>query len=283
MTNKARADRWTPASLGCGSAWWSVGRFGFSVILLTALFSLIAIPWVDLRWWRIVRRCASIAAACSLWWCIRRLERRRFADYGLRWSREARRMTLVGAVAGAGALGILLAVGLAAGVYDIALTPDRAKLWGTVLGFIPGAALVAVLEELVFRGYLLQHWLGCSRWLALVASSAVYAIVHIKTREFGGSLGMEITGLFVLGVVLALTVLWTHQLWLAIGLHAALAYGAQVNRLVIAIPNSSLTWLVGSNRLINGVAAWAALGLLAGIVWWWTHRTQQGGQAHAAH
>ena len=83
-------------------------------------------------------------------------------------------------------------------------------------------------------------------------------------------------------MVLALTVLWTHQLWLAIGLHAALAYGAQVNRLVIAIPNSSLTWLVGSNRLINGVAAWAALGLLAGIVWWWTHRTQQGGQAHAA-
>jgi membrane protease YdiL (CAAX protease family) len=234
--------------------------------------SLLALPWLDFSWWTIFRRCVSIGAALSLWVCVTKLERRTWRSYGVVAFRVGAPHLLFGMALGAVALSAMLALGLATGVCQLAVTPDRLKLWRTLIGFLPAAGLVGVLEELVFRGFILQHFLPCSRVLAVVVSSALYAVVHLKTTIWSLATGFELVGLALLGGVLALSYLRTGQLSLAIGLHAALAYGARVNKLLVAFPDPSLSWLIGTSRLVNGVVGWLILLGLGGIIMAWTAR-----------
>jgi membrane protease YdiL (CAAX protease family) len=236
-------------------------------------------PWVDLPWWKVFRRCVSIAAAVSLWLCVRRFERRSWASYGLARGREAARQLGVGLLLGLGTLGVMLLAGLLAGACRIDVTPDRLRLWRTVLGFLPAAGLVSVLEELVFRGFILQHLLMASRGFAVIASSVAYAFVHLKGAETVTlATGMELVGLTLFGIVLCLSALSTRQLSLAIGLHAAFAYGARINKLLITCPDPSRSWLVGTSRLVNGLASWAALLAVAGIIVWWARTSSRQGR-----
>jgi membrane protease YdiL (CAAX protease family) len=249
------------------------------VLLIGLALSLLIMPWVALSWWSIVRRCVSIAAALSLWLSIKRFERRSFRSYGLSVHGGGKRQFFFGLLLGLGTLGFMLGLGLVSGACRIDLTPDRLKLWRTVIGFIPAAVLVSFLEELVFRGFILQHLLACSKPLAVISSSTLYALVHLKTPTWTLATYLELGGLFLLGCVLALSYLRTRQLYLAIGLHAALAYGARVNKLLIEFLDPSISWLVGTSRLVNGLMSWVALLGVGGIVVWWA-RSSNGGGVH---
>lgn len=268
----ARDDRSAePRSTALG---W-VLRFGAWTFLISAALSVVVLPWLDLSWWTVFRRCVSIGAAVSVWLCAR-LERRSLRSYGLSNVRAGKADLLFGLLLGLGTLGLMGALGLASGACRIDVTPERLKLWRTVIGFLPAAALVGVLEELVFRGVILQHLFVFSKPVAVAASSALYAVVHLKTATLTLATWLELGGLFLLGSVLALSYLATHQLYLAIGLHGALAYGARVNKLIIGIPETSLSWLVGTSRLVNGLAGWLALLGIGGMILWWARRSHGG-------
>lgn len=269
----------TPNAMRC-SAWWRVVRFGLCVVLMSLLISLLATPWLHLSWWRVFRRSVSIASAISLWFCIKKLEHRRIRSYGFSAHGAGKRELLFGLLLGFGVLAILLGLGLASGTCKIAINPDRVKLWGTVLGFLPLAVLVSVLEELAFRGFILQCLMEWSRPLAVAVSSALYSFVHLKTPTLSTSTYLELVGLFLLGAVLSFSYLRTQQLYLAVGLHASLAYGARVNKLLIGFPNQSLSWFVGTSRLVNGLASWMALLAIGGVLMWWTRSSHRGGVTH---
>ena len=247
-------------------------RFGLTTFLIAIALSLLALLWLELPWWSIFRRCVSIGAALSLWIWIRKVERRSFSSYGLGDPGAGKRQLLFGLSLGACTLAVMLGLGLAGGLSHMDITPDRTKLWRTVLGFVPAAALISVLEELVFRGYILQQLRPCSASAAVIASSALYAIVHLNTTTPTPSAWLELGGLFLLGGVLALSYLRTGQLYLAMGLHAVLAYGARVNKLLISFPDISISWLTGTSRLVNGVLGWAALLGMGAIMVVWTKR-----------
>ena len=259
--------------------WLALARFGIAILLLSAILSALVLPWVDLSWWKTLRRCVSIAAAVSLWWCIKVVERKSFASYGLGPFREGKRQLRFGLLLGICTLAVMASLGFACGAYTVSISPDRARLWRTLLGFIPAAGIVGLLEELVFRGYLLQHLLSISRSVAVVVSSALYSLVHVKSPTWTLMSGMELIGLFLLGIVLSLSTLRTRQVYVAIGLHAALAYGARVNKLVIVVNKSSLDWLVGTSRLINGVASWVALLVIAAVIVGCSRSLRRGGTA----
>lgn len=263
-------------------AWWLVARFGLLVAGCGALLAVAAHPFVPLPWWKVFRRCASIAAAAGLWLSIRVFERRSFASYGLPPLRDGagKRELCLGLLLGVTALGAAAGLGLATGVYEIAVTPNRLQLWRTLIGFLPAAILVGVLEEAVFRGFVLQHLLAASRSAAVLASSAAYAVVHLRTRTLDPGAWLELGGLFLLGLVLCLACFRTGRLSLAIGLHAALAYGARVNKLLIRI-ETDVPWLVGTNRLVNGLAGWAALLVLAAVLLWRRPADNAGGARDA--
>lgn len=259
----------------------AVMRFGLCVLVASLLLSAVASPWVDLPWWKVFRRCVSIAAALSVWLCTQVFDRRSLRSYGLGPLREGKRHLVLGLLVGLGAVGMMLAVGLVTGSCRVSISPDRIKLWRTILGFIPAAVLVGLLEELVFRGVILQHLARHSRGFAVAASSGLYALVHLKILSFGLQTWMELGGLFLLGGLLSFTYLWTQQLYLAIGLHASLAYGARVNKLLIEFPDTSRSWLVGTNRLVNGLAGWVALvGIGIAVMWWVRWAQNRGGARH---
>ena len=264
---------------GCATALSTLAAFGASTAALSALLSLAVLPCVDLAWWRVFRRCVSIAAFASLWWITCVWKRRPLSSYGLVASGAGNRQLRFGLLLGFAALAVMLGVSLAVGACRVDVTADRVRLWRTLLGFLPAALLVGVLEELVFRGLMLQQLMGCSRGGAVALSSAVYALVHLKSPALTVLTWTELGGLFLLGAVLSLSYLVTGQLWLAVGLHSSLAYGARVNKLLVSFGDPSLAWLTGTSRLVNGMVGWVALGTIGGIVWWWARRAQ-GGCAH---
>lgn len=239
--------------------------FGASIILIALLLSAVAKLWVALPWWSVFRRCISIAAALSLLIFMKFLHRQPLRTLGLgAWSPIGRRHLRQGLGLGGLAIMLLAGVYLATGLWQLRIHPDTARVWRTVLTFVPAAGLISVLEELIFRGYLLQQLLACSKWLAMTVSSAVYAVVHLKTSAVWPNSGFELIGLFLLGVVLSLSTLRTGQLYLAIGLHASLAYWARVNKLLVGVSDPSFEWLTGSSRLVNGMFPWV---VLLGLAW----------------
>jgi len=245
--------------------------FSLSVVASSVVISGVARYWVDLPWWKVFRRCVSVAAALTLWIFLRRVHGQSFRSLGLgSWS-QGKRQLICGVVLGFGAVLLVGGLYLASQVCRVSVHPDRWRLWRTLIGFLPAAGLIAVLEELIFRGYVLQQLLACSRRLAVAGSSAAYALVHLRPNLAWPSTGFELVGLFLLGWVLAQSFLFTKQLYLAIGLHAALAYCARVNKLLVEFTAPSLQWLVGTSRLVNGVIAWVALLGVGWIVARWAH------------
>ena len=257
----------------CAAGLRQVGVFAMWVALVGLLLSVLAHPWVPLSLWKVFRRCVSIAAALVLFVMVRRQHPTHpWRNLGLTAWRDGRRQLLQGAGLG---VGMVLGLGLGYlgfGVWEVAIHPDRWKLWRTVLGFLPAAGLIAILEELVFRGYLFQQLLACSRLVAMIGTSAAYALVHLKPNLVWPSSAWELGGLFLLGLVLTVSVLRTGRLYLAIGLHGVLAYCARVNKLVVTRSDSSLQWLVGGDRLVNGLIAWLALILLGLAMARWKRR-----------
>ena len=238
--------------------------FTASIIVVGLGLSAVAKLWVPLSWWVIFRRCVSIAASVSLVVFMWRVHHQTIRSLGLGpWNPLGRRHFIRGALLGCGTIALMAAIYLGSGICRIGIHPDTTRVWMTLLAFIPAAGLIGVLEELIFRGYILQQLMACSKWLAVAGSSAAYAVVHLRAVPVWPQSGFELTGLFILGVVLALGTLRTKQLYLAIGLHASMAYWARLNKLLIAFPSHSpLQWLVGTSRLVNGLIAWLVLGLL---------------------
>ncbi len=239
--------------------------FTASVLLVGLALSAVGKIWVPLSWWVVFRRCVSVAASLSLIFFLWRVHHRSIRSLGLgSWDAAGKGQLLRGVRLGCTTIALMAAIYVASGLCHLDLHEDPRRVWVTLTTFIPAALLIGVLEELIFRGYVLQQLLPCSTRLAVVGSSLAYALVHIRAVPVWPQSGFELVGLFLLGVVLSLATLTTKQLYLAIGLHASLAYWARVNKLLFAFPDPSWQWLVGTNRLVNGVVAW---GVLIGLAW----------------
>ncbi|HTA31440.1 MAG TPA: CPBP family intramembrane glutamic endopeptidase [Candidatus Cybelea sp.] len=146
------------------------------------------------------------------------------------------------------------------------------------------AAVVAILEEILFRGAIFGALRKAWNWrIALLVSSMIYAIVHflakadlpgpvtwtsglrllpLKLTGFG-DLPTLIPGFFNLtlaGVLLGLAYYRTGNLYFSIGLHAGWIFWLKSYGVLTSPITSSNTWLWGTDKLIDG---WLALAVLA--------------------
>jgi uncharacterized protein len=77
--------------------------------------------------------------------------------------------------------------------------------------------LVAVAEETVFRGYILNNLLqSINKWLALGISSLLFALFHAGNPAITM---LALLNIFLSGLVLGLNYLYTKNLWFAIMFH----------------------------------------------------------------
>lgn len=249
-------------------AWWTVHAVA-ALAPLNVADALTRHPFH-----RYVSRCLLVVALAVLFPLARYLGARTRRDLGVAWDAGAARQLIVGAALGGvmfgGLFGLELAVGsrrwrgdaVSMGTLGIALL--RAGV---------GGVLVALAEELLFRGLLGLGWrraIGWSRAIPLAA--AFYAAAHFLQRVHSPTvidwtsgwrvLGEMLAGLasvdrlvpafgtlFLAGVLLGCTVRWTGAIWMAVGLHAswviALKLGALFTAVVVPAGTAAVPRLEG--------------------------------------
>jgi membrane protease YdiL (CAAX protease family) len=163
-----------------------------------------------------------------------------------------------------------------------------------LLGYVPAAALVAVIEEGFFRAFLLAGIAGeLGPFGALLTSSALFAIVHVirsparfylsrfeplagaenlalyVDRIINPGVGPPLVGLFLLGLVLGEAFILTRRVYCSLGLHAGLVLGAKTWR-VVAV-GTTPRWLVGTGPvpLVAAPAAWALSAVMLIVLRLW--------------
>jgi membrane protease YdiL (CAAX protease family) len=232
---------------------------------------------------RVVSRCLMIFALIGLWPLMKALDVRNLRELGLgkhpQWSTDL----AAGLLIGWGLLGLAAGVCLLVGAAEL---DDRASVVTKIPTAVTSAIVVALLEEILFRGAILTAF---SRvWgaaIGLWTSSALYAILHFFSRaadprsmnwESGFFvLGGMLQGFFdlhqvipgflsltLLGVILGLAYQKTTALYMSMGIHAGVVFGAKLFAAGANSAPQANVWLWGTEKLIDG---WFAFLLLVGV------------------
>ncbi|MDD5556497.1 MAG: CPBP family glutamic-type intramembrane protease [bacterium] len=189
------------------------------------------------------------------------------------------------------ALMVLVMVPFGARIVDIGFAGARGLAGGLATALVSGLA-VGVIEELFFRGFILQALLGgLRRAPAVIVTSLFFAVVHFfkanampRPAAFDPTAGFRalayylqplltpaavipgFVGLFLVGVVLAVAVLRTGSLHLAIGLHAGWVFGIKAEGLFLDRVDAVVPWFFGDGYVVTGVFGWLMLLLMLPVV-----------------
>ncbi len=154
-----------------------------------------------------------LAATALMAW----IERRPFLSYGLRGPRWLSRF-LAGSAAGLISLSLVVLVLYAGGFLVVdGFALQGAAIAGYAVLWLLAFFLVALAEELTFRGYL-QTTLarGIGYWPAALVLSALFTLAH--TGNHGESL-LGLVGVFAAGMVLCLLLRAGGSIWPCVGFH----------------------------------------------------------------
>lgn len=190
---------------------------------------------------------------------------------------------LLGFISLAVAAGV--AIGFGARHLNTQIAPN--KIAEKLLGAAATAIVVAILEEILFRGAVFGSLRKVFHWkFALVLSSMIYAIVHFmeSARQTGdvtwlsglqllpqmlrgfGDWQAIIPGFFNLtlaGMLLALAYQRTGNLYFSIGLHSGWIFWLKSYGMFTKTIPGTNEWWWGTGKLING---WLVLPILL-LVW----------------
>lgn len=255
---------------------------------------------------RFVSRSLLGLALLGLWPLSRTLSLRSWRDLGLRLEAEEWRRLGAGLVVGFGSLAAVAGIAVAAGVRQFETDHPYGSLLRHVSGAALSAAVVALLEETVFRGALFGGLRRAGSWQgALAVSSAVYALVHFFDKPESPPAVTWLSGLVTLGgmlrgfaewerlvpgffnltlagVILALAYHRTGSLAFSIGLHAGWVFWLKSYGFLTTATGAEGLWVWGSRRLIDG---WLAGAVLVGTLYvcerWVWPSLSGGGKARA--
>ncbi|HEX6745842.1 MAG TPA: CPBP family intramembrane glutamic endopeptidase [Longimicrobium sp.] len=239
---------------------------------------------------RVVNRALLLAALAGIPFYVRASGIRRWADVGLdprniRWRRVA-----VGFALGFFSLAAVCAVAIAGGGRALNLARTPGQLAAQFAGALATALVVAVMEELLFRGAIFGGLRRAMPWgAALVASSLIYAVVHFMARPANppvidwlsglrvlpsmlagmaqpGGLVPALLNLTLAGVVLGLAYHFTGDILTSIGIHAGWIFWLKFyGFLTKGVPGvDPVFW--GTRKLVDGWLAFVALAVVLSIV-----------------
>lgn len=234
---------------------------------------------------RYVDRAVLGLALIGLWPLVRSLGIKSLPEVGLvrpagQWKKFGG-----GFLLGFVSLAIVAAIAFACHARQMSPKLSHGDVVHKLLSAAAGAIIVAILEELLFRGALYGALRKVFHWVvALLISSMIYAIMHYfesaKTTETVtwlsglhllplmlrnlGNLQAVIPGFFNLtlaGVLLGWAYERTGNLYFSIGLHMGWIFWVKAYAIVTALTPGANAWWWGSGRMaiVNG---WIALPVL---------------------
>jgi len=128
--------------------------------------------------------------------------------------------------------------------------------------------MVAIAEEIVFRGYILNNLMeSFNKWLALAISALLFTLFHLGNPGIGF---IPILNIFVAGVLLGINYVYTKNLWFAILFHLSWNFvqgpllGYKVSG--INLPTLLQTKLSGSELLTGGAFGFEGSVIALGLI-----------------
>jgi uncharacterized protein len=185
-------------------------------------------------WWLTQTRALVFILVVVASWIMARIERRRVADYGIRFERAFRGAFWRGAAIGFASITVLLGAMRALEIFSFGtITLHGTQTWKYALLSGVICLFVGLFEESLFRGYI-QFTLtsGIGFWPAAMLTSTLFGYVHHSNA------GETLVGTFSAGLVgffFCLLLRRTGDLWMPIGFHAAWNWGESF---FYGVPNS---------------------------------------------
>ncbi len=103
---------------------------------------------------------------------------------------------------------------------DYKFTFDASRFGLLLLVALLLTPIQAITEELLFRGYLMQGLgLVANKWVAVVVSSFLFALIHLFNPEAASNPLLALLGYFAIGMLLAMVTVRDNGLELAMGIH----------------------------------------------------------------
>jgi len=233
----------------------------------------------DAAFYRYLDRSFLILALAGIWPLLRALGARSVRDLGVTPPYGQSRKFFGGLLLGFFSLAFVAGIAIAFGgrVFMPDLTAH--KVVDAVFSAVVAAAIVAVLEEILFRGGIFGGLRRVIYWpFALFTTSLLWALVHFFQRaDIAGQIGWN-SGLVLLprifdfqtfvpefftltlaGVVLGLAYQRTGNLYLSIGLHAGWVFWEKIYASFTAAAPNAAIWLWGGSKMIDGWLAFLVL------------------------
>ncbi|HVP90254.1 MAG TPA: type II CAAX endopeptidase family protein [Terriglobales bacterium] len=213
-------------------AGWRLLIFNAAFMLVGALMRLILVPVVgkDPGWTArnfLLIEAVSLAGAAACVFLMAKIERRRFADYGLTRRGAFGRLFWEGGLWGLATVGTVVAVMALAGGYSVrGLAVRGTDLLVSALLWAAAFFLASLMEELVFRGYeLFTLASGIGFWPAAAVLSVLFGFYFHYAQKPNETLvdGLSVS---LIALFFCLTVRRTGNLWFAIGWHWTFNFGS---------------------------------------------------------
>ena len=224
-----------------------------------AVVSAIALQWrpsEPLKTQKLPLLASLYLIAPIVLWETNRLTGASFSDYGVSWDLWTLRSLGIGLSLGVLSLTVLFAVQTALGW--VTWQPiDKRQLASVLLPTLLIALLVSVIEEIVFRGFLLtQLRQDYSVELAAAISSLIFALLHLVWEQ--KETIPQLPGLWLMGMVLVLArYLDGGSLGLAWGLHSGWVWviASLDTAQMVSYTGIGSEWVTGKNgKPLAGVA-----------------------------
>ncbi len=202
-------------------------------------------------------------------WGFASSERRSFAVYGLAFSPSVLLSLMVGLLLGVLGVGLLFGLEYWLGWLTWQQTQVN-QLFSTVVSTLVVGLFISTVEELVFRGFLLnqlQHDYTIA--IAAISTSIIFALLHLIWE--GTAIASQLPGLWLMGMVLVLA-RWADggSLGLACGLHAGWIWGMASldSAQLIHYSDRAPIWMIGLKKqpLAGGMGLLLLL-ITGGVVW----------------
>ena len=238
---------------------------------------------------RFLDRSFLILALAGVWPLLRALGAKSLRETGLVPPYGQLKKLSGGFLLGFVSLALVAGIVLLSGGRALTAGASAGKIIGTILGAAGTAAVVATLEEILFRGGVFGGLRRMFYWpLALVLSSLIYALVHFLHRaDFTGAVvwysGLELVprllagftdfhalvpGFFSLalaGALLGLAYQRTGNLYFSIGLHAGWIFWLKIfGAFTAGVPQAAI-WFWGTGKMIDGWLAFFVLALTLAV------------------
>lgn len=186
----------------------------------------------------------AVGVVAATWLCVRFLDGQSIEALGFGLGRGWARRFAWGMLAGLTLTGVAVTAGWVAGWARIQANPQPALGLAEIIGGMSFCILIAIHEELLCRGYLLQTIARWNRGVAVFLTGCLFLLIHWDNEGLWSPL--SVLNLALAHLLYVAVYFRTRSLWALIGLHAmwnfTLAY-------LIGLPISG--WTPKSSLLIT--------------------------------